>query len=155
MLKTTCSLSPSVSSYHTLYIASPQIILHSENLIEVQVGSTMQLHCGAYGYLPLSVSWSRDGSVLTNDSFDQQITIYEEQFEEGGLIFIGSTLQICSTEIYGDTGVYSCTVENIGFPQSDTATIELIVTGELYDTPISNTVTGNCQVKVLSLQKNM
>ena len=72
----------------------------------------MLLTCVAYGDLPLSISWSREGSVLRNDS--QRISIYEEEVEEveeGGTTLIQSILQICSTEA-NDSGFYSCTAEN-------------------------------------------
>ena len=83
----------------------------------------MLLTCVAYGDLPLSISWSREGSVLMNDS--QRITIYEEEVEEGGTTFIQSILQICSTEA-DDAGVYSCIAANEA--GNDTATFELTVT---------------------------
>ena len=90
---------------------------------DVPDGDTVLLTCVAYGDLPLSISWSRDGSTLMNDS--QRITIFEEEVEEGGTTFIQSILQICSTEA-NDAGVYSCIAENEA--GNDTATFELTVT---------------------------
>ena len=89
---------------------------------DVPDGDTVLLTCVAYGDLPLSISWSRDGSTLMNDS--QRITIYQEEVE-GGITFIQSILQICSTEA-NDAGVYSCIAENEA--GNDTAAFELTVT---------------------------
>ena len=86
----------------------PQIVFAPPNT-QVNATNTVLLTCVAYGDLPLGISWSREGSNLMNDS--QRITIYEEQFEENGVTFVQSILQICSTEI-DDSGVYSCTAEN-------------------------------------------
>ena len=90
-------------------------------------GSSIQLHCVAYGTLPLSITWSREGSNLTNGS--QQIFIYERQFEEGQFTFLESILQICSAEFDDDPGIYGCLTENeLG---TDTVGFELTLTGEL------------------------
>jgi len=80
------------------------------------------LTCVATGDLPLSISWSREGSVLMNDS--QRITTTEREIEEGGTTFIRSILRICSTGA-NDAGVYSCIAENEA--GNDTATFELNV----------------------------
>ena len=107
----------------TVARAPAQIVLHPVDPTDVPDGDTVLLTCVAYGDLPLSISWSRDGSTLMNDS--QRITIFEEEVEEGGITFIQSTLQICSTEA-NDAGVYSCIAENEA--GNDTATFELTVT---------------------------
>ena len=101
---------------------APQIVLAPPNS-EVEATNTVLLTCVTYGDLPLSISWSRESSILMNDS--QRITIYEEQFEENGITFIQSTLQICSTQI-DDSGVYSCAAENRA--GNNTSTFELLVT---------------------------
>ena len=64
-----------------------------------------------------------------NDS--QRVAIYEEELEEGGIVFVQSILQICSAES-DDAGVYSCSAEND--VDNVTANFELTVTpiaGEL------------------------
>ena len=64
-----------------------------------------------------------------NDS--QRVAIYEEELEEGGIVFVQSILQICSAES-DDAGVYSCIAEND--VDNVTANFELTVTpiaGEL------------------------
>ena len=107
----------------TVARAEAQIVLHPVNPTDVPDGDTVLLTCVAYGGLPLSISWSREGSILMNDS--QRITIYEEEVEEGGITFIQSILQICSTEA-NDAGVYSCIAENEA--GNDTATFQVTVT---------------------------
>ena len=101
---------------------APQIVLTPPNS-EVNATDTVLLTCVAYGALPLNISWSREGSVLMNDS--QRITIYEEQFEENGITFTQSILQICSTQI-DDSGVYSCSADNRA--GNSRSTFELLVT---------------------------
>ena len=104
---------------------APQIVLVPPNT-RVNATDTVLLTCVVYGSLPLGISWSREGSGLMNDP--QRITIYKEQFEESGVTFIQSILQICSTQT-DDSGIYSCTAENnIG---NSTSTFELAVTGKL------------------------
>ena len=103
--------------------AEAQIVLHPVDPTDVPDGDTVLLTCVAYGDLPLSISWSRDGSTLMNDS--QRITIYEQEVEEGGITFIQSILQICSTEA-NDAGVFSCIAKNEA--GNDTANFELTVT---------------------------
>ena len=99
------------------------IVIQPPPLTDVPDGNTVLLTCVAYGDLPLTTSWSREGSVLMNDS--QRIIIYEEEFEEGGIVFVQSILQVCSAES-DDAGVYNCTAENA--VDSVTASFELTVT---------------------------
>ena len=104
------------------YLGEAQIVLHPVEPTDVPDGDTVLLTCVATGDLPLSISWSREGSVLMNDS--QRITITEREIEEGGTTVIRSILRICSTEA-NDAGVYSCIAENEA--DNDTATFELDV----------------------------
>ena len=129
--------------------APVQIVLHPVNLTEIPDGDTVLLTCVASGDQPLNISWSREGSVLMNDS--QRITIYEEEVEEGGTTFIQSILQICSIGA-DDAGIYSCNAENEA--SNDTATFELTVAGapvqivlhpvNLTEIPDGNTVLLTC-----------
>ena len=105
-----------------LYFLAPQIILHPVDLTDVPVGDTVLLTCVANRDLLPSISWSREGSILMNDS--QQITIYEEEIEEEGSTLIQSILQICSIGP-NNAGVYSCIAENDA--SNDTARFELTV----------------------------
>ena len=119
-----CHDCSSFSSNRSLFSTVPaQIVLHPGDPTDVPDGDSVLLTCVAYGDLPLSISWSRDGSTLMNDS--QRITIYEEEVEVGGITFVQSILQICSTET-NDAGVYNCIAENEA--GNDTANFELTVT---------------------------
>ena len=134
-----------------LTVAGPpvQIVLQPADLTDVPDGDTVLLTCAANGDLPLSISWSREGTVLMNDS--QQITIYEEEIEEGGSTLIQSILQICSIGP-DDAGVYSCIAENDA--SNDTTSFELTVAGppvqivlqpvDLTDVPDGDTVLLTC-----------
>ena len=114
----------SFSSNCSLYSIVPaQIVLHPVDPTDVPDGDTVLLTCVAYGDVPLSISWNREDSIVMNDS--QRITIYEDEVEEGGITFIQSILQICSTEA-NDAGVYSCIAENDA--GNDTDAFELTVT---------------------------
>ena len=99
------------------------IVIQPPPLTDVPDGNTILLTCVAYGELPLGISWSREGSLLMNNS--QRIVIYEEEFEEGGITFVQSVIQICSAEA-DDAGVYNCTAENE--VDSVSASFELTVT---------------------------
>ena len=77
---------------------------------EVVAGLTTLLTCVGYGNPPVSITWRRSSTILTNDT-SPRITIYEQEIIEDGVVFVMSILQICSTEV-ADTGLASCTVEN-------------------------------------------
>ena len=145
-----CIFSTDLWCVYFLYLsAPPQIVLYPVDPTDVPVGDTVLLTCVANGDLPLSISWSREGTVLMNDS--QRITIYEEEIEEGGITFLQSILQICSIGS-DDAGVYSCITENDA--SNDTASFELTVAGppvqivlhpvNLTDVPDGDTVLLTC-----------
>ena len=119
----TCIFSTDLWYVYFLYPSAPaQIVLHPVDPTDVPIGDTVLLTCVANGDLPLNISWSREGTVLMNDS--QRITIYEEEIEEGGITFVQSILQICSAET-DDAGSYSCNADNTA--GNDTANFELTV----------------------------
>ena len=97
----------------------PQIVISPENTSTV-AGSTTVLACVGYG--SPSVTWSKDGAVLVNNS---QVTIFEDQVTRGGFTFAKSVLQLCDTQDV-DSGQYSCSIE--GIQMNDSATFELTVT---------------------------
>ena len=97
----------------------PQIVISPENTSTV-AGSTTVLACVGYG--SPSVTWSKDGAVLVNNS---QVTIFEDQVTRGGFTFTKSVLQLCDTQDV-NSGQYSCSIE--GIQVSDSATFELSVT---------------------------
>ena len=76
--------------------------------IHVRNGNTVNINCVANGFPVPSVTWSKDDTVLINDS---RTTVYEEMVVQGGIPFVKSVLQICSTEVV-DSGDYNCTADN-------------------------------------------
>ena len=97
----------------------PQIVISSENTSTV-AGSTTVLGCVGYG--TPSVTWSKDGAVLVNNS---QVTIFEDLVTRGGFTFTKSVLRLCDTQDV-NSGQYSCSIE--GIQMNDSATFELTVT---------------------------
>ena len=100
----------------------PQIVISPENTSTV-AGSTTVLACVGYG--SPSVTWSKDGAVLMNNS---QIIILEDQVTSRGFTFTKSVLQLCDTQGV-NSGQYSCSIESVdGTQMNDSATFELSVT---------------------------
>ena len=60
------------------------------------------------GYPELSVSWSHDGDSIENST---RITIYEEEDNLAGQLYIQSILEVCSVSVM-DGGIYKCTATN-------------------------------------------
>ena len=105
-----------------LSTANLQIVISPGN-ITTAAGSTAVLACVGYG--GPSVTWSKDGVMLANNS---RITIYDSQVTEGGFTFAKSILEICGAQDT-DSGQYSCSIESEGGSQmNDSATFELSVT---------------------------
>ena len=70
--------------------------------------STLVAVCVGTGFPQPTISWSVNGSALENTS---RITVTEEVFEEGGVTFVQSFLEVCSVNFF-DNGLYQCTVAN-------------------------------------------
>ena len=105
-----------------LSAANLQIVISPGNITTV-AGSTAVLACVGYG--GPSVTWSKNGVVLGNNS---RVTIYDSQVTEGGFTFAKSILEICGAQDT-DSGQYSCSIESVGDTQmNDSATFELSVT---------------------------
>ena len=60
------------------------------------------------GYSELSFSWSHDGDSIENST---RITIYEEELNLAGQLYIQSILEVCSVGVM-DGGIYECTATN-------------------------------------------
>ena len=87
----------------------------------LDAGNIVAFPCVAYGVPNPSISWKKGETLLSNDS---QITIYEELLADSEVIFVYSTLELCSAEV-ADAGLYSCFAENtLG---NDTASFVLTV----------------------------
>ena len=91
--------------------ASAQVVVapNEDNL--ANEGETVLISCTTFGSPQPETVWRRNGSVLTNDSFDGRATIYEELVEVDGSTFVVSTLEICSIGEM-DAGVFSCQAVN-------------------------------------------
>ena len=101
--------------------APAQIVIRPNQTTNVDAGNTIVAVCVAYGDPNPSITWSRGGTVLSNDS---RVTIYEEVVTENGVMFVQSIIEVCSAEA-SDAGQYSCFAEN-SFG-NDTTVIELTV----------------------------
>ena len=82
---------------------------------EVHEGTTLLMACLAFGDTLPIVSWTRNGSTLSNYS-SNRITVYQERVEEGGVVFAQSVLEICRAE-ESDAGLYSCVATTQGGQQ--------------------------------------
>ena len=108
-------------------MSAAQLVLVPPNS-EVPSGDTILLTCVASGSFPLDIFWNREDSALMNDT---RVVIYQETFEESGLMFVRSILQLCSVET-ADGGTYSCTASNAF--SNNTATFDLtVLEGMLYN----------------------
>ena len=120
--RTLISWNQTLTQFIQLFASSsksvPQIVISPENTSTV-AGSTTVLACVGYG--SPSVTWSKDGAVLVNNS---QVTIFEDQVTRGGFTFTKSVLQLCDTQEV-NSGQYSCSIEDI--QMNDSATFELSV----------------------------
>ena len=65
--------------------------------------------CVGTGFPQPTISWTRNGYQLENDS---RITITEEVMEQSGIIFVQSFLEVCSVDFDMDNGLYQCIVTN-------------------------------------------
>jgi len=87
-----------------------QVVIHPAEVTLVDANSTLLLICVSYGVPVPSMTWFKDGVLLTNNS---DVTITESVVVENqsGTRFMRSMLKICST---GDTdsGLYECKAEN-------------------------------------------
>ena len=97
----------------------PQIVISTENTSTV-AGSTTVLVCVGYG--SPSVTWSKNGAVLVNNS---HVTIFDDQVTSRGFTFAKSVLQLCDPQDV-DSGQYSCSIQSVDGIQS--ARFELSVT---------------------------
>ena len=67
--------------------------------------STILLTCVGYGSpTNPNITWSREGELVGESDY---VTIYQEVIEEGGVMFVMSTLEICSVRAE-HAGLYSC-----------------------------------------------
>ena len=88
----------------------------------MEIGGTTSLTCVAYGEPYPAILWSKDQTVLNNDS---RRSITQQLVPEHGVMFVKSMLDICSIEM-ADAGAYSCTADN-GKTRSSTVSFDVTV----------------------------
>ena len=72
-------------------------------------GNMLILTCVGYGVPSPDMMWLKGSVELSNNS---RVSIYSTEVEVGGISFVQSSLEICSTE-QTDEGTYSCTATNV------------------------------------------
>ena len=97
------SISPSPSL--GLIPGTPEIVLAPSDS-EVQEGNTVIFTCVASGAEPPDIWWTRNGEQLYNTT-SGRVTVYSDTLEVGGVVFVMSTLELCSVEL-SDGGEYAC-----------------------------------------------
>ena len=94
-----------------LSIVAPEIVISPSNVTDpFTEGDTVTFACSASGRPYPTIQWYKDGVMLTNDS--QLTSIYNEEFENSGLLFTSSILELCGVG-EDDSGTYSCVASNL------------------------------------------
>ena len=104
-----------------------QVVLAPDNTT-VGSGNTLMFTCLGYGIPSPSITWTKDGILLTNNSNSDRITTYEANITEGGVTLMRSFLKICNVGP-SDEGQYSCVASN-GF--NSTSNFEMNISGWLF-----------------------
>ena len=89
----------------------------------MNAGDMIAITCVALGAPLPYITWSKNGSDLSNDS---RHTISEVLVSQGGMTFVKSDLEICATEGETDSLEYECSADNEA--GSDSASFQLSVT---------------------------
>ena len=83
-------------------------MIHPAEVSAFDNDSNVIFECTAIGFPIPTVTWYHNGSLLANDS---QTIIQDQIVVDGGVVFLASTLEICSAHAL-DSGAYSCIAEN-------------------------------------------
>ncbi len=78
------------------------------NDTSARVGNSALLACVGFGVPSVEITWSLNGISIMNSSI---VTISEEEFTRGEMVFKQSFLELCNLSI-SDSGVYTCSVSN-------------------------------------------
>lgn len=119
------------------YIDPVQIVQSPEDLM-IGAGNLLEVACIAFGDPLPSISWSRDGAALENNTqitvlenfvatTDPNIAVYERLVNKSGVMFVRSVIRIRSMRLI-DTGEYSCSAYN-GFTNASSDSFMVTVTG--------------------------
>ena len=87
----------------------------------MNAGDMIAFTCVALGAPLPYITWSKNGSDLSNDS---RHTISQVLISQGGITFVKSDLEICATE-ERDSGRFGCTANSAD--SSDTGSFNLSV----------------------------
>ena len=94
-----------------IVVSVPPSIVIRPNVTEPFVeGDTVQLVCTATGRPYPMIQWYKDGVLITNDT-SSLTSIYNEEFDNNGLLFTSSILEVCSVGA-DSRGTYSCQALN-------------------------------------------
>ena len=106
-----------------------QVVIHPAEVTLVDANSTLLLICVSYGVPVPSMTWFKDGVLLTNNS---DVTITESVVVENqsGTRFVRSTVKICGTGD-ADSGLYECRAENEAGLSSYSTNLTVILGGML------------------------
>jgi len=83
-------------------------LIHPAEVSAFDSDSNVIFECTTIGFPIPKVTWYHNGSLVANDS---QTIIQDQIVVEGGVVFLASTLEICSAHTL-DSGAYSCIAEN-------------------------------------------
>ncbi len=86
------------------------------------VGNSALLACVGFGVPSVEITWSLNGTSIMNSSI---VTISEEEFTRGEMVFKQSFLELCSLSI-SDSGVYTCSVSNGLTMVNDTTQLSVV-----------------------------
>ena len=84
-----------------------KLLIHPEPVAQFHNANTVILHCVSYGFPLPSFTWLQKGTTLANGL---HTSINESLVSVGGVTFVKSRLEVCSTE--DSDSNYSCSVEN-------------------------------------------
>lgn len=104
-----------------------QVVLAPDNT-RVGSGSTLMFTCLGYGMPSPSITWMKNGVLLSSNSDPDRITTYEANITEGGVTLMRSFLKICNVGP-SDEGQYSCVASN---GVNSTSNFQMNISGWLF-----------------------
>ena len=84
-----------------------KLLIHPEPVAQFHNANTVILNCVSYGFPLPSFTWLQNGMTLANGL---QTSINESLVSVGGVTFVKSRLEVCSTN--DSDSNYSCSIEN-------------------------------------------